>query len=142
MHTQLPLKNVWRCWSLLAPGNRMTRLPPRSTARTGRFANGGALGNARDAPVWLHRSADHRPSRSAQSYLRSVMPFSSSVAHPGWGADTILAELRTDPLWAEHPLPSRARIASFFKHAKLTRRDNRHTDLPEPGAPLIGTPHE
>src|SRR5690349_11198357 len=62
--------------------------------------------------------------------------------HPGWGADTILAELRTDPLWAEQRLPSRARIAAFFKHAKLTRRYNRHTDLPEPVAPLIGTPHE
>jgi hypothetical protein len=45
-------------------------------------------------------------------------------SHPGWGADTILAELRTDSLWAEHPLPSRARIAAFFKHAKLTRRYN------------------
>jgi transposase len=48
-------------------------------------------------------------------------------SHPGWGADTILAELRTDPFWAEHPLPSRARIAALFKHAKLTRRYNRHT---------------
>src|SRR3954470_1741281 len=37
-------------------------------------------------------------------------------SHPGWGAATILAELRTDPVWAEHQLPSRARIAAYFKH--------------------------
>jgi len=62
--------------------------------------------------------------------------------HPGWGADTILAELRTNPIWAEHPLPSRARIAALFKHAKLTRRYNRHTDLPEPVAVPEGLPHD
>jgi len=62
--------------------------------------------------------------------------------HPGWGADTILAELRTDPVWAEHPLPSRARISVFFKHAKLTRRYNRHTNLPEPAVPATGAPHD
>jgi hypothetical protein len=62
-------------------------------------------------------------------------------AHRGWGADAILAELRTDPLWAEHPLPSRARIAAFVGHAKRTRRSNRHADLPEPAAPLERRPH-
>jgi len=63
-------------------------------------------------------------------------------SHLGWGADTILAELHIDPLWAEHPLPSRARIAALFKHAKLTRRYNRHTDLPKPVAPPEGIPHD
>jgi len=63
-------------------------------------------------------------------------------SHPGWGADTILAELHIDPLWAEHPLPSRARIAALFKHAKLTRRYNCHTDLPKPVAPPEGIPHD
>jgi transposase InsO family protein len=63
-------------------------------------------------------------------------------SHPGWGADTILAELRTDPVWGEHPLPSRARIAALFKYAKLTRRYNRHTDLPEPVAMPEGQPHD
>jgi transposase len=62
--------------------------------------------------------------------------------HPGWGADTILAELRTDPLWAAHPLPSRAWIAAFFKHAQLTRRYNRHTELPEPVVVPEGRPHD
>jgi transposase len=61
-------------------------------------------------------------------------------SHAGWRADTILAELRLQPLWAEHPLPSRAPIAAFFKHAKLTRRYNRHTELPEPVAAPEGMP--
>ena len=33
--------------------------------------------------------------------------------HPGWGPTTLLAELRVDPRWAEHPLPSRSRIAAL-----------------------------
>jgi transposase InsO family protein len=63
-------------------------------------------------------------------------------SHPGWGPDTILAELRTDPLWADHRLPSRARIAARFKQANLTRRYNRHTNLPEPVAAPEGRPHD
>jgi len=63
-------------------------------------------------------------------------------SHPGWRADTILAELRTDRVWAEHQLPSRARIAACFKHAKLTRRYNRHTELPEPVPAPERRPHD
>lgn len=62
-------------------------------------------------------------------------------SHPGWGAATLLAELRTDPVWAEHQLPRRARIAAYFKHATLTRRYNRHTELPEPVPAPEGRPH-
>ena len=63
-------------------------------------------------------------------------------SHPGWGADTVLAEFRTNPLWADYRLPSRARIAAFVGHAKLTRRYNRHTDLPEAVAVPEGRPHD
>ena len=31
--------------------------------------------------------------------------------HPGWGPNTLLAELRVDRRWADQPLPSRSRIA-------------------------------
>lgn len=81
------------------------------------------------------------PLGSATPELREAI-LQLRCAHPGWGADTILAELRTDPIWAEQPLPSRARIAAFFKHTKLTRRYNRHTELPEPVTPVAGTPHD
>ena len=43
-------------------------------------------------------------------------------AHPGWGPETILAELRASPAWQNQPLPSRSRLAALFKQAKLTRR--------------------
>ena len=42
--------------------------------------------------------------------------------HPGWGPDTLLAELRVDRRWAEQSLPSRSRIAALLKAEKLTRR--------------------
>src|SRR5215212_3168749 len=50
-------------------------------------------------------------------------------AHPGWGPNTLLAELRLDERWQGTPLPSRSRIAALLKATKLTRRYQRHTDL-------------
>ncbi len=63
-------------------------------------------------------------------------------AHPGWGSDTLLAELRLDPTWADQPLPSRARIAALLKAAKLPRRYHRHSDLPTPLAQSDDAPHD
>jgi len=63
-------------------------------------------------------------------------------AHPGWGPETILAELRTDRLWSEQLLPSRSRIAALFKHEKLTRRYSRHSDLPTPKPSDQAHPHD
>ena len=75
VRTQPGFRNVWPFFLAPRQGNRVPRLRPHSTARSGLFASGAALGNARVAPSWPHRSADHRPARSAQSYLRSVMAF-------------------------------------------------------------------
>ncbi len=63
-------------------------------------------------------------------------------AHPGWGPDTLLAELRVDPCWSDQPLPSRSRIAALLKSAHLTRRYQRHSDLPEPTPLPDGAPHD
>ena len=63
-------------------------------------------------------------------------------AHPGWGPTTILAELRASPAWQNQPLPSRSRIASLFKQAKLTRRYSRHSDLPTPKPAPDLQPHD
>ena len=52
--------------------------------------------------------------------------------HPGWGPTTLLAELRVDPRWTEHPLPSRARIAALLSAEHLTRRYQKHSELPTP----------
>jgi hypothetical protein len=95
------------------------------------------------------RAGRARPiGRPPSGPLGSVLPALGDASlqlrrsHPGWGAATILAELRTDPLWAAHPRPSCARIAGFFKHAKLTFRYNRHAEPAAPAAPTLGTPHD
>jgi transposase InsO family protein len=64
------------------------------------------------------------------------------TAHPGWGPDTILAELRQHPLWQQQPLPSRARLAAFLRQHKLSRRYHRHSILPEPHPPVELQPHD
>jgi transposase InsO family protein len=63
-------------------------------------------------------------------------------SHPGWGPDTILAELRVEERWKDTPLPSRSRIAALLKSANLTRHYQRHSELPEPKALPEGTPHD
>jgi transposase-like protein len=62
--------------------------------------------------------------------------------HPGWGPTTLLAELRVDPRWADRPLPSRSRIAALFTTEKLTRRYQKHSDLPAPAIRPEGAPHD
>jgi hypothetical protein len=89
------------------------------------LASGGRAGLA--APIGRPPSG---PLGSVLLELREAM-LQLHRTHPGWGADTILAELCPAPRWTEHPLPSRARIAALVGHAKLTRRSNRHTKLPE-----------
>ena len=62
--------------------------------------------------------------------------------HPGWGPDTLLAELRVDPHWADYPLPSRSRIAALLGAEKLTRRYQKHSELPSPAIQPQGAPHD
>jgi hypothetical protein len=50
--------------------------------------------------------------------------------HPGWGPTTLLAELRVDPGFADRHLPSRSRIAALLSAEKLTRRYQKHSELP------------
>ena len=86
--------------------------------------------------------------RPAKAPLSTISPMLRETiltlrrAHPGWGPTTILSELRTDPAWCEQPLPSRSRIAALFKHAKLTRRYSRHSDLPAPKPIGDAHPHD
>jgi transposase InsO family protein len=62
--------------------------------------------------------------------------------HPSWGPNTLLAELRVDPRWVEHPLPSRSRIAALLKAEKLTRTYQQHSELPAPPTQPQGAPHD
>ena len=63
-------------------------------------------------------------------------------AHPGWGPESLLATLRADPAWSTARLPSRSRVAAFLKQEGLTRKYQRHVDLPQPPPQVIQAPHD
>ena len=52
--------------------------------------------------------------------------------HSGWGPLTIRTELENDPRFAGMRLPSRSRIAAFLKQTEMTRKYERHSELPQP----------
>jgi transposase InsO family protein len=62
--------------------------------------------------------------------------------HPGWGPQTILAALRTDPRWTTTSLPSRSRVAAFLREEGLTRSYQRHSALPQAPAASLEDPHD
>jgi transposase len=51
--------------------------------------------------------------------------------HPGWGPITIRMEVADMPHFAGLKLPSRPRIAAFLKQEGLTRKYERHSELPQ-----------
>lgn len=53
------------------------------------------------------------------------------VAHPGWGAKTLLAELKADERYRDCELPGRSTIARFLAAEDLTRPYARHSELPQ-----------
>jgi hypothetical protein len=63
-------------------------------------------------------------------------------AHPGWGALTILTELRQDIRFGGLRLPSRARIAAYLKHKDQVKKYERHQELPEPAPTTRQRPHQ
>jgi hypothetical protein len=84
-----------------------------------------------------------RPPTGALSIIPTVLRdaiLQMRRTHPGWGSDTLLAELRVDPHWADQVLPSRSRIAALLKAANLTRRYQPHSELPTPTLQPQGTP--
>ena len=62
--------------------------------------------------------------------------------HPGWGPDTILIALRGDATWKQQTLPSRSRIAAFLKQTGLTRRYQKHAELPQPPRQVPEAAHQ
>ena len=86
-----------------------------------------------------------RPSRGPLSTLPTGMRdaiVQMRRTHPGWGPNTLLAELRVDPRWADHSPPSRSRIAALLKAEKLTRTYQKHSELPFPAIQPEGAPHD
>lgn len=81
----------------------------------------------------------------------SMSTFSSEIeetlrawreAHPGWGPLTLRVELEEDLFWHDKALPSRTTIARWLKEARLTRRYERHQELPQPSSTSAEAPHE
>jgi transposase len=62
--------------------------------------------------------------------------------HPGWGAKTLLAELRADPAWQQQPLPSQRSIARWLQQVGLSRAHQHHDVLPSPLRPALSGPHQ
>ena len=118
------------------------------------------IATALGCSVWTVRKWRRRGQHQGRSGLSSQMgrPISGPLStlptgmreaivqmrgtHPGWGPMTLLAELRVDPRWADGPLPSRSRIAALLGAEKLTRRYQKHSDLPTPAIQLEGAPHD
>jgi len=74
--------------------------------------------------------------------LRSALR-ETRLARPGWGPQTLRLEFATDPRFQERvPMPSRARIAAFLKAEGLTRRYQRHSELPQPPDTPPQVPHD
>jgi transposase InsO family protein len=115
---------------------------------------------ALDCSVWTVRKWRRRGQHQGRTGLSSQMgrPISGPLrtlptgmreaivhlrrTHPGWGPTTLLAELRVDPRWTDQPLPSRSRIAALLSAEKLTRRYQKHSDLPVPAIQPEGAPHD
>jgi hypothetical protein len=62
--------------------------------------------------------------------------------HPGWGPITILTELAQDPHWAGHSLPSRSRIAAYFKAQGWAHPYQHRQELPEPTLSRVDHAHQ
>jgi transposase InsO family protein len=58
-------------------------------------------------------------------------------AHPKWGADRVKVELSQDPAYRGQPLPSRSRLATYFKQVCPEKVAGR---TPRPPAPLPPRP--
>ena len=86
-----------------------------------------------------------RPTRGPLSTLPAGMRDALLLmrrTHPGWGPTTLRTELRVDPRWTDQPMPSRSRIAALLSAEKLTRRYQKHSELPIPAIQPDGAPHD
>lgn len=63
-------------------------------------------------------------------------------ANPGWGALTILTELREDEHFKSLKLPSRSRMAAYLKEKRFAGKYERHSQLPQPRSRTPQRAHE
>jgi len=61
--------------------------------------------------------------------------------HPGWGADTLLAELELHPSFSGQKLPSSASISRFLQERGFPKPQEKHSELPDSDSKQSGGPH-
>ena len=85
-----------------------------------------------------------RPGQGALSQTSQIREAVRTMRQkqPGWGPLTILSELARDKRWAGQHLPSRSRVAAFLTEQQMTRKYERHSDLPQPPAVTPHRAHE
>jgi transposase InsO family protein len=64
------------------------------------------------------------------------------LSHPGWGPNTLVAELARDRHWQEKDQPSRSSIARYLKEQNLVRVYERHAELPQTRRKTAPAPHD
>jgi transposase len=62
--------------------------------------------------------------------------------HPGWGSLTVLKELESRQPSGGPALPSRSRVAAFFRQRGLVRKYERHGGVPDPPSVPAHAVHE
>ena len=86
-----------------------------------------------------------RPARGALSTFPAAVGETLKrwrEAHPGWGPQTLYAELGNDPYFAGQAKPSPASIGRFLSEQQLTRPYEKHNALPTPVRHPAEQPHE
>jgi hypothetical protein len=102
----------------------------RRYQRLGRQGLSSQLGRPKTGPL----------SRSSNELVQAIAQMRQ--AHPGWGPLTVLTELHKDAHFVGKALPSRSRVAAYFKAQDWVRPYQRHQELPEPRPPIVERPHQ
>lgn len=64
------------------------------------------------------------------------------LSHPGWGPETLVAEMERESHWKGKRQPSRSSIARYLKEQGLTRIYERHTQVPQTRRRVAKAPHD
>lgn len=89
---------------------------------------------------WRQRGREQLKSEMGRPKTGALSSYSLTIkeavdrwreSHPGWGEDTLQAELKQHPAFEGQPLPSAATIGRYLKEKALTRAYNRQVELPD-----------
>jgi transposase len=105
----------------------------RQRAQQGWAALHSRMGRPRQGPLVPHSLRD----RALRAQVRRWRE-----QHPGWGPNTLRAELARDPAFAGSALPSPATLGRFLQAEGLSRAYQRHTTLPAIARARPSAPHQ